>query len=66
MKFRNLFCSMCNDFTKHSVEDKPDTKEQVIECIECGESVTNHIITKRVKVEKEFYGEFEKSRKKCS
>lgn len=61
VKYRFLWCSECLNFTKHSVEDLVKENTQIISCIECDSRLTNQIINKRVKVEKEFHDKYVRS-----
>ena len=45
-----LYCVKCRNHTKHSILDMNPT--QKIECIECGTMRADHIVSKRVKIEK--------------
>jgi len=61
MKYRQLWCSDCNDFTVHKVSDN-DIYQHIV-CISCQKITNNKIISKRVKVENHFWNCFVKELK---
>jgi ribosomal protein L44E len=59
MKNRQLWCNNCLSYTIHKVQDHPKANLQNISCIECSMTTANQIINRRVKINKEFYDEYQ-------
>ena len=58
MKNRVLWCNNCLNYVVHKVQDIPQANIQNLTCIECNITMTNQIINRRVKINKEFYDEY--------
>lgn len=58
MKHRQLWCSSCLNYTIHKVQDIPRAGIQNISCIECSTTITNQLVNRRVKINKEFFDEY--------